>query len=267
MQLISNGSAFSFLRTVTFATLAVVSGSLFVGCGAVDQIGGVSSKPDLRAIDTYTCDSAPDVEDAYTLVVLDWDGGSNPMVQEGLSPFTIEELTISDYSDSLTDLDTAYRAAVLGRVREMLCVLDPMDITVIEGDGDDYPDATVVHITGDKPRAGGMHIGQSTFDMCNERPDDSAVIWVGVMVDNVSQATFAEWVNIVANTTTHEIGHTIGFAHPSAENVGGRMLPVPDEEVMRINVTVAQLRKEQNFVIEQNTCPSNEEYAYRLIRD
>ncbi len=252
---------------MTFAALAAVSGSLFVGCGAVDQLTGVSSKSDLQAIDTDTCDSAPNVEDAYTLVVLDWDGGSNPMVQDELPPFAIEELTISDYSGSLADLETAYRAAVLGRVREMLCILDPMDITVIEGDGDDYPGATVVNITSDRPRAGGMHIGQSTFDMCNERPDDSAIIWVGVMVENVSQSTFAEWVNIVANTTTHEIGHTIGFAHPSAQNVDGRMLPVPDEEVMRINVTVAQLRREQNFVIEQNTCPSNEEYAYRLIGD
>ncbi len=252
------------LRLAVMAFSAAGLFAITTGCGAVNGITAVAGE---RAVAGDPCDRAPSPDEAGTLVVLDWDGGESYMPGAGdLAAFDVDHLGITDVFSDHDSLSAAYREAVLARVQAMLCRLDPLDVAVIEGDSEDYPQATIVHITADAPAGGGMHIGQSDYDMCNDDPDDSAIVWVGVLVRHVSNATFTEWVNIVANTTTHEIGHTLGFTHPTEESVG-RMLPIPEEEVMRANVTVAQLKTEQNFIIEQDTCPAvaSGEYSYSLL--
>jgi len=164
--------------------------------------------------------------------------------------------------------DTLARSHGLVRLHETAAGAREAYLTasVVEGAADEYADATIVHICGDEPFAGGKHIGQADFDPCNEHADDSVVIWGGALATRIGGATFGEWVNAFANTTAHEIGHTLGFAHPNEETLAS-LLPVPGAEVMRSKVTVSQLLGEQNFLLEQETCPGAApgEGSYRLL--
>ena len=238
-----------------------------VGCGTTDLLLGATGDSEGGTVNTQSCAAAPAPEEAGTLVVLDWDGGINELVRgRELSAFEVDDLYFTDTAIDSDDLEVLFAEAVLGRVRAILCSLDPMDVAVIEGEADDYPDATVVHICGDEPFADGKHIGQADFDPCNANLDDSVVIWGGALATRIGGATFGGWVNALAKTTAHEIGHTLGFAHPSEQTVA-MLLPVPSAEVMRSNVTVSQLLGEQNFLIEQETCPGSPpgSGSYRLV--
>ncbi len=247
-------------------TVAIAAAMLLAtgGCGSF-QFPPTSSDPGARLLTASACDRSPAPEDASTLIVLDWDGGVSPLVAgRDLSAFDVGLLNIAGPVPQVADLDSTFKQAVLARVQENLCDLDPMDVAVAIGDGDTAVDATVVLITGDLPPDGSKHIGQSDYDACNANPDDAALIWGGAIATRVGSATYDQWINAIANTTTHEIGHTLGFFHPTADTFG-RPLPIPADEIMQANVTVSSLLSPQRFIVEQDTCPSNPAASYRLI--
>jgi len=229
--------------------------TILSGCEAVTLPGGDAAA---RQSEPSACLIAPEPADAGTVIVLVWDGGlSRQTGSRELAAFNAYALSYADTSAEDADLEARFRAAVLARVQLILCDLEPADVTVVAGDADSYRLATRVHITGDAPLGGGKHIGQSDFDACNERPDDAAVIWGGALAARIPPLRFEQWVNVVANTTAHEIGHTLGFTHPSEETVA-QMLPVPAIEIMRSNVKPSELAGEQAFVLPQQTCPGHE---------
>lgn len=237
---------------------AVVLAATASGCGSLDSVidgAEVDSSQSARATgDVPTCNLAPLPKDALTLVVLDWDGGRSPLVRDKeLAGFNVQSLNFSDGS-SVTQVE--FESLVLARVGEILCVLDPMDVAVIKGDGAEYLDSTVIHITGDAPANGGKQIGQSHFDLCNEYLDDSGVIWGGALSDRIDGANLDEWVNAFANTIAHETGHTLGFFHPDPEALA-RLLPSPSSELMRAQTTTKDLLKPQAFLLDQDTCPGS----------
>jgi predicted small lipoprotein YifL len=259
---ISGHGLISSRHVASVAAALALSFSL-AGCGTSIPLPVDSDTPEARADYENPCTSAPTPEEAGTLVVLDWDGGYNPLVKDHeLAAFDITALQFTNADGNSGLYDEAFRAAVLGRILTILCDLEPLDVAVVEGDADDYPGATIVHITGDAPFAGGKQIGQSQFDLCNENPDDAVVVWAGAMANRIGPATFEKWVNAIANTTAHEIGHTLGFFHPEEDTLA-RMLPAPAEEIMRANTTAAELMQEQRFLLQQNTCPGGE--SYRIV--
>ncbi len=233
------------------------------GCGSLD--GADEANPIARTLGgTPSCERSPLPEDALTLVVLDWDGGTSVLVRDKvLSGFDVKSLGI-DTKEGVTQAE--FETLVIDRVREILCVLDPMDVAVVTGDGEDHPESTVVHITGAVPANDVNQIGQSHFDLCNEYLDDSAVIWGGALANRIDEADLDGWVNAFANTIAHETGHTLGFFHPNPE-IAARLLPSPSTEVMRANTTRAELLKPQEFLLEQDTCPGGSgagEMSYRV---
>ncbi len=234
-----------------FGMLAIGAMTAAPGCGYTPP--EVEKSPSPRTDGSVqVCDKAPLPEDALTLVVLDWDGGQSPLVRDKvLTGFDVGSLDIAE-AKSITQEE--FETIVLDRVREILCVLDPMDVAVIIGDGADYQDSTVVHITGDAPANDAKQIGQSHFDLCNEHLDDSSVIWGGALATRVKSATLDEWVNAFANTIAHETGHTLGFFHPDPDAVE-RLLLTPSSEIMRANTTTEELLKPQAFLLDQDTCP------------
>lgn len=259
------------LGAVVAAAAAI--GFSIIGCGATGTLaGGGLPVPQLAA--ASACEAAPVPADAGTLVVIDWDGGASDQVPgRVLAEFSVDALSMTDAPATDTpagagDLGAEFRAAVLARVQTILCALDPMDVAVIEGDAGSFPGATVVHITGDEPFSSGKQIGQANFDPCNDRPDDAVVIWGGALAARLPSATFGQWVNAFANTTAHEVGHTLGFSHPD-EDALARVVPQPAEEVMRGRVTTAALLNEQSFLFQQETCPGYEpgSGSYRLLID
>lgn len=228
------------------ALLSVVT-VMVAGCGTA---GVFLSDASPRVNEPSACLDAPEPANAGTLVVLDWNGGWSTMRSDkALAAFDVSTLNISD-----NEAATEFQADVLNRVQLILCDLNPLDVAVIAGDSEDYPGATIVHLTSDQPLGNGKHIGQSDFDPCNDREDDAAVIWGGALAAYMPPLSYDQWVNVVANTTAHEIGHTLGFTHPSEETVA-RLLPVPSEEIMRATVKPSELSGEQRFLIEQTTCP------------
>lgn len=231
------------------------------GCAVIDEYTAPSARTDGPV---PSCDQAPLPEDALTLIVLDWDGGESPLVRDKvLTGFDVASLTFADGKVMSQD---EFQAAVLTRVGEILCVLDPMDVAVIIGDGSTYQDSTVIHITGDAPANNAKHIGQSHFDLCNEHLDDSGVIWGGALAERISDATVDEWINAFANTIAHETGHTLGFFHPDPDLVA-RLLPSPSTEIMRAQTSTADLLQPQAFLLDQDTCPGGAkvgESSYRV---
>jgi hypothetical protein len=244
-------------RTGIVLSLAFAIGAAgsLSGCGAVDGPPGGDSTA--RQSEVSACALAPAPEEAGTLVVLVWDGGFSAQTGEvSLAAFDLAALPFADGSVASAELATTFRDAVLSRVQTILCDLEPADIAVVADDSDAYAGATIVHITGNAPFAGSKHIGQSDFDPCNEHADDAAVIWGGALARRMPPLSFAQWVNVVANTTAHEIGHTLGFTHPSEDTVA-RMLPDPTAEIMRANVKPAELAGPQSFLVPQETCPGH----------
>lgn len=238
------------------------------GCGFMAQsdqlVSGSPTPPIGSEPAAFACDRAPSVSDAETLIVLDFTGGdSRHAPNQMLSGFDFDALSIAD-PDAAAGMDAdAFRRAVLGKVQSMLCALDPMNVAVIDGRAEDHPDSTVIHITGDQPGGGGKQIGQSDYDPCNRFGDDEAIIWAGAMARRIDSATYDQWTTAVANAITHEIGHTLGFFHPSEAELA-RILPgAGATEVMRKATSITELLSEQAFLIEQDTCTEGE--SYRLI--
>ena len=247
-----------------FGLLAVGVFASAPGCGVVDS-PEVDNSPSPRTDGSVSsCGQAPLPADALTLIVLDWDGGQSPLVRDKiLTGFDVASLNVAD-EKNISQYE--FESLVIARVGEILCVLDPLDVAVIIGDGASYQDSTVIHITGDAPTNDAKHIGQSHFDLCNEHLDDSGVIWGGALADRVEAANLDEWVNAFANTIAHETGHTLGFFHPDPDAVE-RLLLSPSTEIMRANTTTEDLLKPQAFLLDQDTCPGSAsvgETSYRV---
>lgn len=248
-----------------FLSLAFLT---WAGCGTTAGLP-VIPMPSAQVYVAQACAAAPTPDEAATLVVLDWDGGvSRQVPDKTLAPFSVAALDITDPPAGEVMSDEAFRRAVLARTQMILCALEPADVAVIEAEADAFPNATVVHITGDAPFVGGKHIGQSDFDPCNAHPDDAVVIWGGALAARIPPSTTDQWINAFANTIAHEIGHTLGFPHPDEDTLA-RMVDQPAEEVMRGKVTVAALLSPQHFLLQQESCPGNApgEGSYRILVD
>ena len=250
-----------------FRVLVIGAGLVVAGCGAVATPGalpGGSASAPLSSVvaSDAVCSRAPAPEAADTLIVLDWTGGSNRHAPgRVLAGFELSALAISDAADRASINADAFRADVLARVRTMLCALDPMTVAVVDGEAEDHPGATVVHITGDEPAEGGKQIGQSDFDPCNRFSDDGAIIWAGAMARRIPEATYDQWVMALANATTHEIGHTLGFFHPTEADLARTLPGNPSAEVMRKTTSISELLSPQAFLIEQDTCPGGDSFG------
>lgn len=264
------GRAAFLIWNATIAGVAISVVLAIAGCG-VDSARRLDpvSEPPINPIRNVlsTCDRAPAPADSGTLVVIDWTGGVSRQTRGAeVSAFDFGALVMIDGGEPVERTAEQFQLDVLARVQTMLCSIDPMDVAVVIGESHDHPADTHVHVTGDAPANGGKHIGQSDYDPCNEFADDAALIYGGAIASRIEAATYAEWVNAFANSVAHEIGHTLGFFHPSEETVA-RLLPIPSQEVMRAVIQISDLKGEQWFLIEQNTCPgvADPSAGYQLV--
>ncbi|UCG15243.1 MAG: hypothetical protein JSV19_08085 [Phycisphaerales bacterium] len=233
-----------------------------IGCGSVPPDAASTSDPVYRAdrsLPPAACDWAPATDaEASTLIVLDWDETESPLDPDArLSGLHPADLPVYDDDLSSKESARAFKEAVRMRIETILCDLDPVDMRVIHGRAVDFPDATCVHLTIDLPPSGGDQAGQADYDACNRRNDDVAIVWGGRIAEVAGDGWLRdEWVNMLANVATHEIGHTLGFAHPDEL---GLMIDADDADraIMLSSHTMSSLAGRQAFLIAQTTCPDS----------
>lgn len=231
------------------------------GCGAVPSDGGSTrvsgSSVDVGSLPPVVCSRAPTTNrDAHTLIVLDWDGGPSPLdARTTVSPLNPADLPMYDGLTSDEDAE-AFKEEVRVRIEIILCDLDPVDMRVITGRASDYPAATHVHLTLDTAPSGGRQAGQADYDPCNLYVDDTVLIWGGRIAEVAGPGWLRrEWVNMLANVATHEIGHTLGFAHPDELGITVDA-DIARRAIMMSSHTVTSLVQPQAFLIPQTTCPA-----------
>lgn len=215
----------------------LVIASLFValhGCGFVEDI------QDLRPPTFHL--------EGNCTVVLDWTGGDNPIWSgDGdLPPIDLAEFELAWPSrGTLADVD-GFREMVRAEVES---VLSGSGLHVIVEEGEQRPNATVVHFSQVVDPESDLSIGRGHFDTCNISDQDYSIVYAARLLEG-NRHSEGRWVRIFANVAAHEIAHNLGFDHVELEDV-------PDSEfteLMLASQTTFQRMSEQRIIVEQDTC-------------
>lgn len=197
------------------------------------------------------------------LVVLEWGGGTTPLYPN--VPFEGLALSRFDTADggTLADREDEFKERVREQVSLILCDSPGPTARVRHADEVESSVATVIYFTQEVSPAAARQVGEGDYDVCNRQHDNAAVIFGDELRDLGGRFLFDEWVNVFANVTAHEIGHTLGFGHVSRDEVGdvGRSLYV---ELMLDGHTMTELRREHRFLIDQTNCPQSGLFGKRV---
>lgn len=220
------------------------------GCG--QDIAGTFATRTLLV--TQCGDEPEDQQIATDLILLQWDGGVTPLYPEHtFAPMDFSEFILTEGGTLFDDVD-AFKEAVLQEVTQIFC--EHADVNIRVEHAEDFPllVATKVYFVQELSPAMAGQIGEAHYDPCNQRHEDTAVLFGEQIRRLSSDFTFDEWVLIFANTAAHEIGHTLGFGHIER---GDR--PEPHRslfiELMLDRHTLEELVQEQRFVVELTSCP------------
>ena len=238
-------------------------GCAVVGCVALLLAGcGTNPTGTLPGSTTPRVDvPSNNAEGTFTkLVVLDWTGGYAESLAQDLTGADLSQLylTSGEGADTVAE---AFEEAVRARVEEILAALEPAEFVVVTDEGDAHPGATVVYFTGDAVAGERYQVGQTKLDQCDLREEATVIVWLGTMLKLGDEHAFDQWINALANTAAHEIGHTVGFFHPDAESVDFTAYEKNVEIMMGVH-TLSALLSRQEFIIPQDTCPASVERQY-----
>ena len=240
----SSAARFSYILKPLLIGLSLSSLAFSIGCGQ-SMGGGDVAESVLSA--TFGRGSAE------TLVILDWTGGRSRIYPD--AEFDGADLAAFPTMDGRTLADNAdvFREAVRSRVSEILHQLPAAAIRVTNGESDDET-ATTVHLTQELRPGGGLDIGEGEYDPCDRESDNGAIVFGEAIRRRGGVYSFDEWVNVFANVSAHEIGHTLGFAHVVRGHQSDSHRPFV-AELMLDGHTMDEMRQTQRFLSMQDTCP------------
>lgn len=153
------------------------------------------------------------------------------------NPEPIDGITLADFPE--------FRNDVRDRAQEALDKLRPQNVVVVNGEPEDYPGATVIWLSHTLEL--GSILGRAIRDDCNLFSADEGVIYLqaftGPAIMVALRPFYESWVQIFANVTAHEIGHTLGFRHPPT------IAEIPGFDLMRPASNTSQNDRRQ-FLVE-----------------
>ncbi len=233
----------------------MVVAMLVAGCGAYPWGSGTAVNDSSPSNDAATRLPAGQPDELTKLVVLDWSGGYAEIASRWLSGADFAQLYLA--SGETLEADAAsLEESVRARTEEILSVLGPARFVVVVDEAGNHPDATVVYFTAEAIAGDRYQVGQTKLDQCDLREDATVIVWIGTLLKLGNEHAYEEWVNALANTAAHEVGHTVGFFHPDAESNDFTEYEKNAEIMMGVH-TLSALLGRQQFLIPQETCPES----------
>ncbi|MFH0983892.1 MAG: hypothetical protein V2A79_20450 [Planctomycetota bacterium] len=232
----------------------VLAALVAAGCGTNPWgwPGAPTGLPRLEGDMVRTGDGQED--ELLKTVVLDWSGGYSEMAsRQMVEPTDLEQLYLPA-GETLEIYKETFQEAVRTRVEEILGGIGPARFAVVSGEADDYPEPTVVYFTAEAVSGDRFQVGQTQLDRCDLHAEGTVLVWVGTLLKLGDTHEYDQWVDALANTAAHEIGHTVGFFHPDAEPTDFTEYEKNTEIMMGVH-TLSALLSRQEFIIPQETCP------------
>ena len=235
------------------AISVVVQSAAIIALVSTGGCGGAASDANVtRPLVAIECGSVGAT--ATESFVLDWAGATTPLYpDEYFEPLDLNAFAIGD-GETLADRADEFREAVRLQVTRVFCDLPGVAARVSDAEDAVGEASATVYLTQAQSPSGDGQIGEAHYDTCDAHIDNAAVIFGGQFERLGGLFSFDDWVMMFANTTAHEIAHTLGYGHIAREDrpQDGRSLYV---ELMLDRHTVDELRREQRITVDQDTCP------------
>ncbi len=232
--------------------LAMIGLVSTTGCGAV-----VSTDPAILRPLANKCSRLATADLANTtLISIAWGGGTTGIYpSEVFDGLDLSKFNLQD-GGTLADRREEFEQRITDQINQIYCDWPQTNVLVLSSsDADKFDVDTKVLITQGVRPDGRMDIGEAEYDPCDIQHDNDAVIF-GERIRQLAGAyTFDEWVNVFANVTAHEIGHTLGYAHIDRDHRTDGP-DAPYIELMLDRHTMKEMRREHRFVAVQSSCPS-----------